>query len=150
MMAIATRRGTEPARHMLLGHVLVSRHRMPYWRRPYRHRPNACAKTLFCGLTRGPVLDCGLGLQLRRLLLDLLDDVVDHLVIRHRMALLAGEIDHAAPCPATGETDIGHQRLARPVHHAANDRERHRRLDVLEALFKDADRLDDVETLPRA
>ncbi len=52
----------------------------------------------------------------RRLLFHEFDDVVDHLVVAQLVGLLARQIDHAGPCPATGEADIGHQRLAGTVH----------------------------------
>src|SRR5690606_5685795 len=71
------------------------------------------------------------------------DDVIDHLVIGHLVALLAGHIDHAMPRAAAGEADVGHQRFTRPVHHAADDRKRDRRLDVLQPLLQPLDRLDD-------
>eukprot|EP00043_Microstomoeca_roanoka_P027107 m.268114 g.268114 ORF g.268114 m.268114 type:complete len:201 (-) comp73419_c0_seq1:124-726(-) len=88
--------------------------------------------------------------QLGRAFLDQLDDVVDHPVIGHLVVLLARHIDHARPRPAAGKADIGQQRLARAVHHAADDRQAHRRLDMRQPVFEDLDRLDDVETLARA
>ena len=63
---------------------------------------------------------------------------------------LAGGIDHVPPRAAAGDADIGHQRLARAVHHAADDRQRHRRLDMRQPLLQLRHRLDDVEALPRA
>ena len=81
-------------------------------------------------------LQPGQSVDLGGLLLDLRDDMVDHLVVRQLVALLARQIDHAGPCPAAGEADIGHQRLARAVHDAADDREAHRRGDVGQAFLK--------------
>ena len=91
------------------------------------------------------------GLDLGGLGLDQLDDVVDHVLVVQLMVGLAGHIDHArALRAAAGEADVGHQRLARAVDHAADDREAHGRGDVLQALLELVDRLDDVEALPRA
>jgi hypothetical protein len=40
----------------------------------------------------------------------------------------AGRPDRPCPCPpAAGEADVGHQRLAGAVHHAADDRQADRR-----------------------
>ena len=66
------------------------------------------------------------------------------------MVLLASQIDHAGTGAATGEADIGHQRLAGAIDHAADDREAHRGLDVLQPFFQRFHGLDHVETLARA
>ena len=47
-------------------------------------------------------------LDLGGLLLDLLDDVLDHLVVRQLVALLAGQIDHARSGAAAGKAHIRH------------------------------------------
>ena len=52
--------------------------------------------------------------------------------------------------PAAGQPDVGFARFSRPVDDAADDRQRHRRRDVGEALLQRGDRLDDRELLPRA
>src|SRR5262245_26567506 len=55
------------------------------------------------------------------LLLDQLDDVVDEIRIVHFVMGLAGDVDHAAPCPAAGEAEIGLRCLAGAVDDAADD-----------------------------
>src|SRR3546814_993587 len=51
---------------------------------------------------------------------------------------------------AAGDADVGFARLAGAVDDAAEDRERHRGLDMLERILEPLHGADDVETLPRA
>src|SRR6267154_986726 len=85
-----------------------------------------------------------------RFLLAELHDVVHQLLIVELIDRLAVQVDHARAGTAAGETDIGFACFARTVDHAADDRKRHRRGDVLEPFFEHADRADDVEALARA
>ena len=57
-------------------------------------------------------------------------------------------VEHVAE--AAGDAQVGQQRLARPVHHAADDGQRHRRGDMRQPLFQRRYRINDVVTLPRA
>src|SRR5689334_11271567 len=61
-----------------------------------------------------------------------------------------GQIDHVLAVAAAGDADVGLARLAWSVHHAAEDAERHRGLDVLQPLLERFDRADYVEALARA
>src|SRR6185312_4376294 len=88
--------------------------------------------------------------DLGRLLFHHLDEVIDDALILEAVVRHAGNIDLMRIVAATGETDIGFARLARPVDDAADHRERHRRGDMRQALLQDLDRLDDFEILPRA
>ena len=76
--------------------------------------------------------------------------MVDHVVVVLLVALLACQIDHARSGAAAGKANIGHQRLARAVDHAADDRQAHRGLDMLQPLFQRLDGLDHVKALTRA
>src|SRR6202000_2962575 len=89
----------------------------------------------------------GLGLLLAEL-----DDVVDELLVVEAVGGLAVQVDLAVALAraAAGEAEIGLARLPRAVHHAADDRKRHRRGDVLQPVLQRAHRLDHVEALPRA
>ena len=62
----------------------------------------------------------------------------------------ARQIDHVLALAAAGDADVGLARLARAVDDAAEHRERHRRLDVLQPLLERLDGADDVEALARA
>src|SRR3546814_2605892 len=73
------------------------------------------------------------------------DAVVLQAVVRHAL-----DVDLVGAAPAAGEADVGHQRLAGAVHHAADHRDGHRRGDVGKALLEDLDGLDDLELLARA
>src|SRR5258708_5461577 len=89
-------------------------------------------------------------LDLRRLFLDETDEVVDHALILQPVRCHAAEIDLMCVVAAAREADIGLARLARTVDDTADDGQGQRRRDVGQLLLADADRLDDVEILPRA
>ena len=76
--------------------------------------------------------------------------MVDHALVAELVALRPGEIDHPRACAAAGKAHVRHQRLTRAVHHAADNRQAHRCLDVLQPFFQGFHRLDHVEALPRA
>jgi SAM-dependent methyltransferase len=90
------------------------------------------------------------GFDLGGFLLAQLDDVIDQCFVFELINRLAVEIDHAGAGAAAGEANVGFARLTRSVHDAADNRQRHRGRNVLQPLFQDFDRLDDVETLPCA
>src|SRR5262249_7800591 len=91
-----------------------------------------------------------LGLDFGGFLLAEFDDVIDERFVLQLINRLAVQIDHAGAGATTGETDVGLARFARSVHHAADDRQRHGRGDVLQAVFQNFNGLDYVEALPRA
>src|SRR3546814_18508832 len=62
----------------------------------------------------------------------------------------ARQIDHMLAVAAAGDADVGFARLAGAVDDAAEDRERHRGLDMLERILEPLHGADDVDTLPRA
>ena len=62
--------------------------------------------------------------------------MLDHIRRLGLVVGLAGQIDHVLAVATAGDTDIGHQRLTGAVDHAADDRQRQRRLDVGQALFQ--------------
>ena len=99
-------------------------------------------------------MSIGLGrlrsLDLRRLLLDQLDQVVDDVGILQPMVRHARDIDLVRAVAAAGEADVGLARLARAVHDAADHRHRHRRGDVGDALLQRLDGADHVVLLARA
>ena len=72
----------------------------------------------------------------------------NHLVIAQLVTLLARQIHHARPGPAAGESNIGHQRLARAIDHTADNRQAHRGLDVFQPLFQRLDGADHIKPLP--
>src|SRR3546814_10652242 len=78
------------------------------------------------------------------------DQMVDDAVVLQAVVRLALDVDLVGAAPAAGEADVGHQRLAGAVHHAADHRDGHRRGDVGKALLEDLDGLDDLELLARA
>ena len=53
--------------------------------------------------------------------------LVEHLLVVHLVVGLSGDIDHAGALAAAGEADVGVERLARAIDHAADDRQRHGR-----------------------
>ena len=86
-----------------------------------------------------------------RSLLNEFDNMVNHLVVGHFVVLLAGQIHHPAARAAAGKPDIRHQRLTGAVHHATDDRQRHRRLEYVPAVLPTpGNRRDHIKTLPRA
>ena len=90
-----------------------------------------------------------LGLDLRRLLLNQANDVVDHVGIADMMISDPGQIDHMRTVAAAGDPDVGLTRFARPVDDAAKDAERHRRLDMLQSGLECLDGADDIKALSR-
>src|SRR5258706_3621021 len=84
------------------------------------------------------------GFDLGGFFLAQLDDVLDERLIVELINRLAVEVDHAGACPAAGKADIGLACFAGPVHHAADDGERHRRGGVHQAVLPEPQRLDDV------
>src|SRR3546814_9148337 len=76
---------------------------------------------------RAPRLDLG------RLGLDQRDDVRDHDGVLYMVVGDARQIDHMLAVAAAGDADVGFARLAGAVDDAAEDRERHRGLDMLGA-----------------
>src|SRR3954469_751410 len=89
-------------------------------------------------------------LDLGGLPLDQLDEVVDDIGVLQPVVGDAAQIDLVRVVAATGQSDIGLARLARPVDDAADDRQGQRRRDVRETLFQHLDGLYDPELLTRA
>src|SRR3546814_11220560 len=61
----------------------------------------------------------------------------------------ARQIDHMLAIAAAGDADVGFARFAGAVDDAAENRQRHRRPDVLERLFQLLHGANDVEALAR-
>ena len=59
----------------------------------------------------------------------------------------AGEIDHVLAFAAAGQADIGLACFAGAIDNAAEHRERHRGIDVLQAFFERLHRADDIKAL---
>ena len=89
-------------------------------------------------------------LDLGRLGLDQLDDMLDHVGVLDMMVGHARQIDHVLAVAAAGDADVGLARFAGAVDDAAEHRERHRRADMLQPLLERLDGADHVEALPRA
>ena len=66
------------------------------------------------------------------------------------MVGLAGAIDHVSPRTAAGQADIGHQRLTRAIHHAADDGKADRLHNMRKAIFQLFHGADHIKPLPRA
>src|SRR5476649_2341526 len=92
------------------------------------------------------------GFDLSGLLFAKLHDMVEQLVVVETIGGLAVEIDHAVALAraAACEGHVCLASLARTVHHATDDRQRHRGRNVFQPVFKLPDSLDDVEALARA
>src|SRR4029450_947297 len=88
-------------------------------------------------------------LDLRRLLLDEADDMVDHLLVADMMVGDAGQIDHMLALAAAGDADVGLARFARAIDDASEHAQRHRGPDVLQPLLQLFDSTDDVEARAR-
>src|SRR3546814_3531754 len=69
------------------------------------------------------------------------DQMIDDAVVLQAVVRHALDVDLVGAAPAAGEADVGHQRLAGAVHHAADHRDGHRRGDVGKALLEDLDGL---------
>src|SRR3546814_11529054 len=78
---------------------------------------------------RAPRLDLG------RLGLDQRDDVRDHVCVLYMVVGDARQIDHLLAVAAAGAADVGFARLAGAVADAAEDRQRHRGLDMMQRLL---------------
>jgi len=101
-------------------------------------------------LLRRKLLPLHLRLQRRRLRLHQFHDVVHHRRPIDRVVGLAGGVNHVPPVAAAGHADVGHQRLTWAIHHATDDRQRQRGLDMTQPFFQRAHRLDHVVALARA
>ena len=78
--------------------------------------------------------------------------MIDELGVFQPVGRFSIEIDHAgaATRATAGEAHIRFARFAWTVHDTADDRERHRRGDMLQPVFQHAHSFNDIESLPRA
>src|SRR5215471_18833194 len=90
-----------------------------------------CSSLTTEGSVLGGVGPRGLGrLDLRRLPLDHLHEMVDDVGILQAMVRQAVDIDLMGAVAPAGKADVGLARLAGTVDHAADDRDRERRRDM--------------------
>src|SRR3546814_10728895 len=77
------------------------------------------------------------------------DQMIDDAVVLQAVVRHALDVDLVGAAPAAGEADVGHQRLAGAVHHAADHRDGHRRGAVGKALLRSEEHTSELQSLMR-